>query len=127
MSRIHGVEYVERGYTGILEKFEALHANFTRVIPHSRDIGMVVDQLDASGATAHLPFRPDWLGDTERGLIHTGVITTLVDTISGLAALCAAQRFEPMPRRPGLENDQCSANLGTDEDVLEHDRVVADV
>jgi UDP-N-acetylglucosamine 1-carboxyvinyltransferase len=27
VSRIHGVEYVERGYTGILEKFEALHAN----------------------------------------------------------------------------------------------------
>jgi UDP-N-acetylglucosamine 1-carboxyvinyltransferase len=27
VSRIHGVEYVERGYTGILEKFEALRAN----------------------------------------------------------------------------------------------------
>ena len=76
---------------------EALLANFTRVIPHSRDVGMVVDALDATGAKAHLPFRPEWLGDTERGLIHTGVITTLVDTMSGLAALCGAGRFEPMP------------------------------
>lgn len=77
--------------------FEALRGNFTRVIPHSHDCGMVVDRIDPAGAEASMPYRPEWLGDTERGLIHTGIITTLVDTISGLAALAAAGRFEPMP------------------------------
>jgi uncharacterized protein (TIGR00369 family) len=77
--------------------YEALRANFTQVIPHSRECGMVIDLIDPQGATASLPYRPEWLGDTERGLIHTGIITTLVDTVSGLAALAAAGRFEPMP------------------------------
>lgn len=76
---------------------DILRDNFTQVIPHSDDIGMRVDSIDAAGASASLPYRPDWLGDTERGLIHTGIITTLVDTISGLAALAAVGRFEPMP------------------------------
>lgn len=76
---------------------EILRDNFTRVIPHSHDIGMHIDAIGPDGASASLPYRPAWLGDTERGLIHTGIITTLVDTISGLAALAAVGRFEPMP------------------------------
>jgi uncharacterized protein (TIGR00369 family) len=74
--------------------FEALRANFTQAIPHARDCGMAVESLDASGARATMPYREAWLGDTERGVYHTGVITTLVDTVSGLAAVAAAQRFE---------------------------------
>ena len=74
--------------------YEALAANFTRVIPHSRECGMVVDSIDSQSALAHLPYRPEWLGDTERGLIHTGIITTLVDTVSGLAAFAAGGEFE---------------------------------
>jgi uncharacterized protein (TIGR00369 family) len=58
---------------------------------------MVIDRIDAQGADARMPYRPEWLGDTERGLVHTGIITALVDTVSGLAALAAAGRFEPMP------------------------------
>ena len=33
--------------------------------------------MDAQGAEGVLPYRPEWLGDPERGVIHTGVITTL--------------------------------------------------
>lgn len=77
--------------------YDALLANFTQAIPHSRECGMAIDRLDASGADAHLPYRPEWLGDTGRGLIHTGIIISLVDTVSGLAALAAIGRFEPVP------------------------------
>ena len=77
--------------------YEALHLNFTQAIPHSRDCGMVIDAIDAAGAAASLPYRPQWLGDSERGLIHTGIIASLIDTVSGLAALAAAGRFEPIP------------------------------
>jgi uncharacterized protein (TIGR00369 family) len=73
---------------------------------------MVIDSVDETGARASMPDRPEWLGDTERGLIHTGVITTLVDTVSGLAAVAGAGRFEAIatldlrmdflrPARPG--------------------------
>jgi uncharacterized protein (TIGR00369 family) len=74
--------------------YEVLRAHFTEAIPHSRECGMVVDQLDAQGALAHLPYRPDWLGDIERGVLHTGIITTLIDTVSGLAAVAAIGRFD---------------------------------
>ncbi len=74
--------------------FEMLRVNFAQAIPHARECGMAVDALDASGARASMPFRQEWLGDTERGVYHTGVITTLVDTVSGVAAMAAAGRFE---------------------------------
>ena len=74
--------------------FEVLRTNFAQAIPHSRECGMVVETLDAGGARARMPYRPEWLGDTERGVYHTGVITTLVDTVSGVAAMAAAGRFE---------------------------------
>lgn len=74
--------------------FEMLRVNFAQSIPHARECGMAVDALDASGARASMPFRQEWLGDTERGVYHTGVITTLVDTVSGVAAMAAAGRFE---------------------------------
>jgi uncharacterized protein (TIGR00369 family) len=73
---------------------ELLRENFTQAIPHARDCGMTVEALDAGGARASLPYREAWLGDTERGVYHTGVITTLVDTVSGLAAVAGAGRFE---------------------------------
>jgi len=76
--------------------YEVLAANFTRSIPHSTECGMRVDRLDDQGAWASLPFRPQWLGDTERGLVHTGIITTLIDTVMGLAAVAAAKQFEPI-------------------------------
>lgn len=76
--------------------YELLAANFMRSIPHSKDCGMRIERLDDAGAWASLPFRPEWLGDTERGLIHTGIVTTLVDTVMGLAAVAAARQFEPI-------------------------------
>lgn len=78
------------------EFFESLTTHFTSAIPHASECGMTVYRLDADGAWASMPYRRAWLGDTERGLIHTGVITTLVDTISGLAVLAGAGRFEPI-------------------------------
>jgi uncharacterized protein (TIGR00369 family) len=74
--------------------YDVLRANFTQAVPHARECGMAVDRLDASGAWASMPYQPAFLGDTERGLIHTGVITTLVDTVCGLAAVAASGRFE---------------------------------
>jgi uncharacterized protein (TIGR00369 family) len=81
---------VQKGY------FEALQANFSRLIPHARECGLVIERLDAEGALGSLPYRREWLGDTDRGLLHTGIITTLVDTVSGLAALAATGQFEPI-------------------------------
>jgi uncharacterized protein (TIGR00369 family) len=34
-----------------------------------------------------MPCRPEFLGDVERGVIHTGVVTTLIDSACGAAVL----------------------------------------
>jgi uncharacterized protein (TIGR00369 family) len=74
--------------------YQILRASFTEVIPHARECAMAIERLDETGAVVAMPYRHEWLGDTDRGLIHTGIITTLVDTVCGLAALAAAKRFE---------------------------------
>ena len=74
--------------------YDILRTSFTDAVPHSRECGMTIERLDEGGAVAVMPFRPEWLGDTERGVIHTGIITTLIDSVCGMAALAAAKRFE---------------------------------
>jgi uncharacterized protein (TIGR00369 family) len=73
---------------------EAVRVHFAGAVPHAQDCGIEITGVDATGADASLPFRPDWLGDPERGVIHTGIITTLIDTVSGLATLAAIGQFD---------------------------------
>jgi uncharacterized protein (TIGR00369 family) len=74
--------------------YEALRSHFTRAIPHAHACGMIAGVLDATQACLTLPYRESWLADVERGLLHPGIITTLVDTASGLALMAAAGQFE---------------------------------
>lgn len=77
------------------EQFRSLLVqHFMRAIPHAKECGMTIERLDEKGALGQMPYRPEWLGDTSRGVLHTGVVTTLVDTICGVAAVAAAGRFE---------------------------------
>lgn len=62
-----------------------LKDSFPAVIPHSMAIGMVAESVTRESAVARLPFLPQFLGDPERGLIHTAIITTLIDSTCGLA------------------------------------------
>ena len=73
-----------------------LRSHFAANVPHVAALGMVIEALDDTGARASLPYREDWLGDTVHGLIHTGVISTLVDSISGLCVYARLARFEPI-------------------------------
>ncbi|HUS24645.1 MAG TPA: PaaI family thioesterase [Candidatus Binatia bacterium] len=73
---------------------DAVREHFAAAVPHARDCGMEVTHVDAQGAEAMLPFRREWLGDPERGVIHTGIVTTLIDTVSGLATLAAIGSFD---------------------------------
>lgn len=75
---------------------ETLAAHFSRAIPHALECGMQVDEINPEYVISRLAYRDEWLGDTERGVIHTGVVTTLVDTSCGLALLAKLERFEPI-------------------------------
>jgi len=73
---------------------EALRAHYTRAIPHAHACGMQIVEIGSTHATLSMPYRESWLADTERGLIHTGAISTLIDNTCGVALMAAIGQFE---------------------------------
>lgn len=56
-------------------------------IPFNRFLGLRVLEAGPEGARLCLPFRPEFIGDVGRPALHGGVISMLIDTAGGLAAL----------------------------------------
>ncbi|MBB5016900.1 uncharacterized protein (TIGR00369 family) [Chitinivorax tropicus] len=64
--------------------FESVARWFTE-IPHSKTIGLQYVQGERGRATMKIDYRPDLIGNPKTGVVHGGVITSLIDTTSGLA------------------------------------------
>ncbi|MFP5306994.1 MAG: PaaI family thioesterase, partial [Gammaproteobacteria bacterium] len=75
---------------------QALRQRFAEFTPHVAECGMCITRIDREAAEITLPYRDDWLGDAERGLLHPGIVTTLVDSASGLAVLARVGQLEPI-------------------------------
>ena len=60
---------------------------FIEAIPHARALGMRLDDLVPGRAAISLPWNADLVGDPRSGVIHGGVISTLMDTCSGAAVM----------------------------------------
>jgi uncharacterized protein (TIGR00369 family) len=67
--------------------YRGLRSGYASSVPHVRQLGIELSHADAGSAEGRLPYRPEFLGDAERRLIHTGVITTLIDSICGVALI----------------------------------------
>lgn len=61
---------------------------FTEAIPHARRLGMRLVEVADGRAVLEMPQSPELVGDPETGVIHGGVIFTLMDTCGGAAVLC---------------------------------------
>lgn len=75
---------------------QALTERFMHVVPHVHELGMSIVELRSESIHIRLPYREEWLGDVVHGLIHPGIITTLVDSGSGLAVLARLENPEPI-------------------------------
>ena len=64
-------------------------------IPHSNALGLALEELGDAHAVMRLPWAERLVGNPETGVLHGGVITTLMDTACGAAAMCALQ--DPVP------------------------------
>jgi len=77
------------------ERYRALMAAyFDSAIPFIEALDMRVTDAGDNYACMHLPFSPKLVADPVRGLIHTGVMTALVDSASGLAVFCALPEMQ---------------------------------
>jgi len=87
-------------------------AEMYAAIPHFRELGLHITALEPGKAAISLDYQDRLVGNPETGVVHGGVISTLLDTLSGLAAMSAIAANTPMatldlridylkPARPG--------------------------
>ncbi|MBT3789358.1 MAG: PaaI family thioesterase [Alphaproteobacteria bacterium] len=66
--------------------FFAFATRFVEAIPHVKELGISVVTAAPGTAVIKLPYREDLIGNPDTGVLHGGVITTLIDTVCGFAA-----------------------------------------
>ncbi|MCE8018258.1 PaaI family thioesterase [Halomonas sp. MCCC 1A17488] len=79
------------------EAWRAGLGRFVNVIPHTRELGLEVEEVAPPRVRMRLPWRDALLGDAERGLVHGGVLSMLLDTVCGSAVLCGLPAPEVCP------------------------------
>jgi len=57
--------------------------------PHMRQLGFEITSIDGGVCVARLPYSSDLIGDPSTGVLHGGVVTSLLDTTGGAAVLSA--------------------------------------
>ena len=61
---------------------------FIEAIPHSRALGMVLEDLGDGRAVIRMPYDTRFIGDPATGVLHGGAVSALMDTASGAAVMC---------------------------------------
>lgn len=64
-------------------------------IPHCGALGLKVISVGRD-VTMALPWREDLVGDPSSGVLHGGVVTSLIDSVCGMAVFAAMQRLKPI-------------------------------
>jgi uncharacterized protein (TIGR00369 family) len=81
-------------------------------IPHCQELGMEIVSLDPGKAVIRLEFQDRFVANPKTGVVHGGVVSTLLDTVSGLSTMTAITETVPVatldlridylkPARPG--------------------------
>lgn len=58
---------------------------FIGALPHARALGIEVIEVGAGEATLRMGYREELIGDPDKGVIHGGAVSALMDTCGGLA------------------------------------------
>lgn len=69
---------------------------FVDSVPHNRALGIEVVSMEREAAVFRLPYRADLVGNPDTGVLHGGVITTLIDACSGAAVFAVLPRMMPI-------------------------------
>ncbi len=56
-------------------------------LPHTRALGLKLNEIGEGIAEVTLPYDERLIGDVETGVIHGGVVSTLMDTCGGAAVM----------------------------------------
>lgn len=70
---------------------------FISALPQCRILKMQAESANHQQVLFSVPFADHLIGNSQKQLIHGGVISTLLDTACGSVAVCALPRFEMCP------------------------------
>ena len=88
-------EKKERTYLIDNPKFsDLIVGGFFGNIPHSQQLGLEVVSAERNKAVLRIPFAENLLGDPDSGVIHGGVLLSLMDSVGGMATFCALPAME---------------------------------
>lgn len=65
----------------------------TKAVPWARELGFEVTRIEKGHVWGRQPWGEHLVGDPDTGVIHGGVITTLLDNLSGMACSAALEEF----------------------------------
>lgn len=71
------------------EQRQGVEAFFQR-IPFNQVLGIRIDELSGDRVVMSLPMKPELIGNYVQGILHGGVIATLLDVTGGAMALIGA-------------------------------------
>jgi uncharacterized protein (TIGR00369 family) len=60
---------------------------FIEALPHSRALGMAMDEIGPGRAVMSMPYDAKLVGDPDTGVIHGGAVSALMDTCGGAAVM----------------------------------------
>ncbi|KEQ13106.1 PaaI family thioesterase [Endozoicomonas numazuensis] len=79
------------------EQLESIVQQFLHAIPYCRILGMVPEQTSSKGVVISMPFNEELEANPGSGIIHSGAITSLMDSAFGMAACIALPEYETCP------------------------------
>ncbi|MDD9982089.1 MAG: PaaI family thioesterase, partial [Gammaproteobacteria bacterium] len=65
-------------------------------LPHNAKLGIRTVEIARGRCTTFIEFRPELVGDPHRGVLHGGVVTTLVDATAGVAVYTSLPPETPL-------------------------------
>ncbi len=67
--------------------FENVRQLMIGTIPHMSAVGLDLISMDDSGVVAKIPHRQEFVGDPDTGVVHGGIVTVLLDSLSGMCVV----------------------------------------
>lgn len=82
-----------------IEEFRKLFAMMATANPgdHLHQLGLRIDEVDVGRVKVSLPWAEHLVGNPDTGVIHGGVLTTMLDTCCGFAAISSLDTLSLCP------------------------------
>jgi uncharacterized protein (TIGR00369 family) len=64
--------------------------------PHMAAVGLDLLSMDENGLVGKVPHRSEFVGDPDTGVVHGGIVTVLLDSLSGMCIIPALDEMMMM-------------------------------